>query len=103
MPHYTSIGIVFLQTFQQSLERFLLFRSTGIGWPVTGIQSAFVTDADGVGIVPLSMCPHLVEGTTGMNHSVARDVVVIADVGKATGMTMLYWNFCVAPLVESKI
>ena len=31
------------------------------------------------------MCPHLVEGTPGMNHAVAGDVVVIADVGKATG------------------
>ena len=28
---------------------------------------------------------HLIEGTPGMNHPVASDVVVIADVGKATG------------------
>ena len=31
------------------------------------------------------MCPLHVERTATMNHSVAGDVVVIADVGKATG------------------
>ncbi len=36
-------------------------------------------------VVPGGMCPHLVEGTPGMNHAVAGDVVVITDVGKATG------------------
>ena len=79
------IGIVFLQTFQQSLERFFLFRSTGIGWSVTGIQSAFVADADAVGIVARGMRTHRIERSAGMNHPVTRDVVVIADVGEATG------------------
>ena len=85
MPHYTGIGLIFFQTFQQSLERFFLFRSTGIGWSVTGIQSALVADADAVGIVARGVCTHRIERSTTMNHPVARDVVVIADVGKATG------------------
>jgi len=85
MPHHTGIRIIFFQTFQQSLERFFLFRSTGIGWSVTGIQSAFVADADAVGIVARGMRTHLVESTAGMNYPVAGDVVVIADIGEATG------------------
>ena len=36
-------------------------------------------------VVSGGVCPYLVEGTSGMTNSVARDVLVIADVGKATG------------------
>ena len=43
------------------------------------------THTDGMFVVPGGMRSHLVEGTPGMNHAVAGDVVVIADVGKATG------------------
>ena len=61
MPHHTGIRIIFFQTFQQSLERFFLLRSTGIGWSVTGIQSALVADADAVGIVARGMRSNLIE------------------------------------------
>ena len=44
---------------------------------MTGVQTC---------ALPIS---HLVEGTTGMNHSVARDVVVIADVGEAKDFTQM--------------
>ena len=77
MPHYPSFRIIFLQTFQQSLEGFLLLRCTGITWPVAGIESAFVADADAVGIVACGVSTHLVKRATGMNHPVAGDVVVI--------------------------
>ena len=36
-------------------------------------------------IIPGSMCSHGIEWATDMNHSVAGDVVVITDIGKATG------------------
>ena len=67
------------------MQSIFLLGSSGIGRPPTDVESSFVTDADAMGIIACSMCPHLIEGTTTMNHSVAGDVVVIADVGKATG------------------
>lgn len=85
MPHDTGFGIVFLQAYQQALEGKLLFRGTGIFRPVAGIQSALVADADAMGVVARGMRPYLVERSTTVNHPVAGDVVVIADVGKATG------------------
>ena len=85
MPHYTGIRIIFFQTFQQSLERFFLLQSSGILRTVTGIQSAFVADADAVGIVARGMRSNLIERSAGMNYPVARDVVVIAEIGEATG------------------
>ena len=85
MPHYPSFRIIFLQPFNQPMQGFLLLRCTGITWPVAGIESAFVADADAVGIVARGVCTHRLERSTTMNHPVARDVVVIADVGKATG------------------
>ena len=62
-----------------------MFRSAGIGRPPADVETTLVTNADGVCIIPGSMCPHLIKGATGMNYSVASDVVVITDVGKATG------------------
>ena len=62
-----------------------MLRCTGITRPSSDIQTPFVTDADAVGIVASGMCPYGLKGTPGMNHPVASDVVVIADVGKATG------------------
>ena len=62
-----------------------MFRCAGIGRPPADVETTLVTDADGVAVVAGGMCPHLIERATGMNYSVASDVVVITDVGKATG------------------
>ena len=85
MPYHLRFGIVFFQSFQQLPQRFFLFQCSGITRPSSDIQTPFVTDADAVGIITGGMCPHGIEGTPGMNHPVASDVVVLADVGKATG------------------
>ena len=85
MPHHTGFGIILFQSFNQSMQGFLLLRCTGICRKSPFIETALVADADGIAIIPRGMRPHLIEGTPGMNHPVARDVVVIADVGKATG------------------
>ena len=85
MPHHTGFRIILFQSLYQAMQSFLLFRCTGIFRPIASIESAFVADADAVGIVTRGMCAHRIEGTPGMNHTVAGDVVVIADVGKATG------------------
>ena len=85
MPYYLGIGIIFFQAFQQTLEGKLLFGSTGIGRLVMSIQATFVADADAVTVVAFGMRPLGVERASTVNHAVAGDVVVVADVGKATG------------------
>ena len=67
------------------MERVFLFRRAGIARPASGIESTLITNADGVAVVAGSMCAYRIERATGMNYSVAGDVVVITDVGKATG------------------
>ena len=49
------------------------------------VQSSFVTDADGMTVVSIRMRPLRMERATTMDNAVTGDVVVIADVGKATG------------------
>ena len=85
MPHHTGFGIVLFQSFQKFLQGILLLRCTGICRKSPFIETSLVTDADGIAVIPRGMRPYLIEGTPGMNHPVAGDVVVIADVGKATG------------------
>ena len=83
MPYYPGIGVICLQSFQQFLQSFLLLGCTRIGRGTLGIQSAFVADTDGTAVVPLGMGTLRVEGPARMHYPVARDVVVVADVGKA--------------------
>ena len=85
VPYDPCFGIIFLQAFYQLEQSLFLLGSSGIGRPCTDVEASFVTDADAVGIEPRGMCAHLVQRPPGMNHPVASDVVVIADVGKATG------------------
>ena len=85
MPYYLGIGIIFFQAFQQTLEGKLLFGSTGVGRLAMSIQATFVADADAVTVVAFGMRPLGVERASTVNHAVAGDVVVVADVGKATG------------------
>ena len=50
-------------------------------------------------IIAGGVCSHDVKRSSGMNHPVAGNVVVIADVGKATGTVvttlLIYYNTCV--------
>ena len=62
-----------------------MFRRAGIARPSADVQSSFVTNADGVFVVSGGVCTYLVKSTPRMNYPVAGDVVVITDVGKATG------------------
>ena len=49
------------------------------------IQPTLVTDADGIFVITAGMRPLLVERATRVNHAIARNVVVITNVGKAPG------------------
>ena len=48
-----------------------------------GIESAFVADADGVGVVMLGVCADGWLGAAGVDGAVLGDVVVVADGGEA--------------------
>ena len=85
VSNHPCIRIIFFQSLQKFLQSLLLLRCSGIGRPSADIETAFVADADGVLVVSGGMRPHHIEGTTCMYYPVAGDVVVIADVGKATG------------------
>mgnify|MGYP003515412111 CR=1 FL=1 len=62
-----------------------MLRCTGITRPSSDVETTLVADADRVAVITGGMCPLHVERAATMNDSVAGDVVVIADVGKATG------------------
>ena len=49
------------------------------------VQPTLVADADGMFVITAGMRPLLVERATRVNHAIARNVVVIANVGKAPG------------------
>ena len=83
VPHHPCSGVIFLQPVEEFLQGLLLLGCPRIGRNTPGIQSAFVADTDAVSVVPHSMSTLRVEGTSRMHYPVARDVVVVADVGKA--------------------
>ena len=83
MAHYPRLRIILLQALQQPVQRVLLLRCAGVGRPSADVQAALVADTYRVSVVALGMCSLGVERTPCMNHPVAGDVVVVADVGKA--------------------
>ena len=85
MPHYPNLRIIHFQSLQQLQQSIFLLGSSGIGRPPPYIETSFITDTDAMSIIAGGVCSHDVKRSSGMNHPVAGDVVVIADVGKATG------------------
>ena len=83
MAHYPRLRIILLQALQQSVQRVLLLRGAGVGRPSADVEAALVADTYRVSVVALGMCSLGVKRTPCMNHPVAGDVVVVADVGKA--------------------
>ena len=72
------IGIVLLQGAEQREEGLLLGRGAGVGGAAFLVETALVTDADGMGIVVAGVGTDHLLGTAEMQLSVAGDVVVIA-------------------------
>jgi len=93
MPYNPGMGIVRLQAEEQFPQRLFLGRCPGVGRFPAWIQAALVAYPDGTAVVSRGMRPLLVEGTTGMNHTVAGDVVMITHSGKAPGPVTGYDGF----------
>lgn len=83
MSQYPGYWIVFFQLSQQIEQRAFLRIRPGIGGNDVFIQSAFVADADALVVPARGMGADLVGGAADMDFTVAGDVEVVADAGKA--------------------
>lgn len=84
MAYYAGNAELFLQPAYQGVQYALLFEGTRIGWLALWIQSAFIADADAVGVVAACVGSHDVYGTHGVYQSVAGYVEVIAAAVEAS-------------------
>ena len=73
----------------QMLHRLLLLRSAGVADAARWRKTTLVTDAYAVRIVTEGMRAHTLYRATGMNHSIQRDVEMVADVSPAVVMNMV--------------
>ena len=73
----------------QLLHRLLLLRSAGVADAARWRKATLVTDAYAVRIVTEGMRAHTLYRTTGMHHSIQRDVEMVAYVGPAVVMHMV--------------
>lgn len=71
------------QLVHQQTEHTALFGRTGIFRITGGVQTAFITDADAVGIQPLDVRTGKGERASLDHRSVAQDVVVVTDAAEA--------------------
>ena len=72
-------GVIVLQTPEEVEQGVLLGWRPGVGSLAVGIETAFVTDADGVGVIALGMDPRYIFGTGLVELAVLGDVVMVAD------------------------
>ena len=76
--------VLAVQTDEQCSQTLTLSLGSCVTGFAVGVQSAFVADTDGVAVVTVTVCTLLPEGTTFVDLPVARDVVVIAYLAKAS-------------------
>ena len=79
MAHDGGIGIVFLEGTEEGDEGRTLFGGSGVGGLTFLVQTSFIADADGMGIVVSGMHANLLFFAGLIDLSVFLDVVVIAD------------------------
>ena len=79
MAHNGGIGVVFLEGTEEGDEGRTLFGGAGVGGSAFLVQTSFIADADGMGIVVSGMHANLLFFAGLIDLSVFLDVVVIAD------------------------
>ena len=79
MAHDLGIGVIHLQGSKQGDEGCTLGRCPGVGSTAFLIQTSFIADTDGMGIVMAGMHTDLLLVTGLIELAVTFDVVVIAD------------------------
>ena len=103
MPHDLGIGIVDLQGAEQGDEGCTLGRSAGVGRTALSIQSAFIADADGVGIIVAGVHTHLFFCASLIDLAIALNVIVVADAfAMEAGIVAATEHFDGKPLVAAR-
>lgn len=71
-------GIVAQQELDEHTQGVLLKRGTGVGGFALLVQSAFVANADAVGIVTADVRAGFLHGTKGFDVAITADVIVVS-------------------------
>lgn len=80
MTHDDGLRIIQPEREEQIQQRLLLRLGARVGRSALAVESAFVADADRVAVVVLAVGARLLFRSSGMDVSVARDIVMVADV-----------------------
>ena len=84
------VGAEALEEFYHGL---LLGWGASVGWVAVGIETALVANADAVGVVMLGMGADFALRAAGVDYSIFRDVVVVADGAEATSLVAGFQGF----------
>ena len=79
MPDDQGTGVTFVEILEQLPHSILLLSRTRVVGLTAGIQSPFVANADGMGIVVQTVGTDHPFRPTGLDRSVTTDHVVVAD------------------------
>lgn len=83
VPHDPRIRIIPSQLAQQGNERNFLIDGAGIRRAAVFVQSAFIAHPEAMVIPSAGMCADVVHRTAAVNDTIAGDVEMITDIGKA--------------------
>ena len=90
MPHDKGTGKPLFQFSQQGKQAATLGRRARIGRMSGCIQPAFIADAYGVPVMPLTMCTDAFQRPSTVNLAVARDVKMITNVPESPVPDMVH-------------
>ena len=92
-------GIVKGETVEEVFQRFLLGWSASVGRVAVLVETALIANADAVGVVVAGVSAHLAFWTTGIDHAILRNVIVVTDALEASclvaGFQGFYWEVLV--------
>ena len=84
MTDNSGIGIVELQRVEQMGHGGLLGRRAGVGRSALLVEASLIADANAVGVVPTGVGTGKALRATGMDDTIARDIIVVANAVEAS-------------------
>ena len=90
MTEDEGVGELLLQADQEVEQGVSLCLGSGISWLSVLIQSSFVADADGVGVVVVAVGTGFFQRSAFVQASVALNVVMVANVFEVTVLDMVF-------------
>ena len=91
MTEDEGVGELLLQANQEVEQGVSLCLGPGVGWLSVLIQSSFVTDADGVGVVEVTVGTGLFQFSAFVQTPVSFNVIMIANVFEMTVVYMVFF------------